>query len=1150
MSGDYSRTRFDPRKHFTGVLMQQGRVQLDSDWNEMVLQFDRRFRAERSDTLLRHIVPRRTPDAFRVRLGDGKLSLGAGRMYVDGLMPENHGDPSVPAIFDPVLHEPRSPGPIDYASGQPYFPAAVVPALPAGPFLVYLDTWQREVTFIEDPGLVEPALGVDTTTRSQTAWRVRILPGVATPPTPAEFDPLVVPQRDDYDPASHIPPAYWAALTRAPAGRLSTGTVDTQDPGDNPCIIPPSGGYRGLENQLYRVEIHRSGPAGVARFKWSRDNASIAAQVLGVAGPAAITVSSVGRDPVLRFSAGDWVELLDDLLEPDGLRPEAGVLRRVLRVDDEARLLEFDPDPASDLTQQFPADTLTSRHTRVRRWDQPAADLAVPKDGAPVLLEHGVTVSFTTADPADPAPFRAGDHWTFAARTEGSVEALDRTPPHGDHHHHAPLAWVDPTHKSVVDLRTLWPQQLPAGAGECTHHLRAESHNHPEGFTIQQALDDLRPRGGGSICLGPGVFYITDDALRIDHLRNVSIRGQGARTVLIRQFTLPPAPANPDDDEPPPDDHERPAYDADVSARALLRISESANISISDLVLVSSPAPNGRTAGLAIQTVADLRLERCFLLHVGASAYADDSPAISLRGAVVRPVITDNVIVANLGLGLDRGQDLLLVDARIDDNTLSTRNAATQLSGYLMHGGRTSFSRNHISSADRGLLVEGLVHPGGRVDITDNTIDSVGAAIAVGTTRTLVRGNTLRGGFLRDPADPAPTTDPRGGVGVVVTALRGADLCHIVGNSVVGFDWGVRVLTRTRDLRICDNRLQDIASIAIANDFNPEVWGSESVTVAGNVIQRVGGPAVTLRQGCFGIALFGCRHLSIADNTLEQVGDLAPELPAPSPTPFLVHAIFVEATQHCDIRNNHIRDTGPVRSFPDNGNPLIAAIFVHNPLGGVQVTGNRVCYSDRSRLEVPRAALHIIRPGRSGTGFVEPLFPGGFKGNSLAFSDHAIILPDGTRPFQILGNHFESIRTNHPNGINDGVLINADALNLTFTGNFVQQTLASGNDIGQFLLATGNNGAVPFNINIPPPDGACSVTGNSFVAEYFVAPNSSPNVLLNTLLVTAIGNHLSVGDIFCSHRTTFTVGTRRIDFNVGPQLTNPNRGGVNPAGIL
>ena len=34
MKGDFSRNTFDPRKHFTRVLMQQGRVQLDADWNE------------------------------------------------------------------------------------------------------------------------------------------------------------------------------------------------------------------------------------------------------------------------------------------------------------------------------------------------------------------------------------------------------------------------------------------------------------------------------------------------------------------------------------------------------------------------------------------------------------------------------------------------------------------------------------------------------------------------------------------------------------------------------------------------------------------------------------------------------------------------------------------------------------------------------------------------------------------------------------------------------------------------------------------------------------------------------------------------------------------------------------------------------------
>ncbi len=34
MKGDFTRDLFDPTKHYSGVLMQQGRVQLDADWNE------------------------------------------------------------------------------------------------------------------------------------------------------------------------------------------------------------------------------------------------------------------------------------------------------------------------------------------------------------------------------------------------------------------------------------------------------------------------------------------------------------------------------------------------------------------------------------------------------------------------------------------------------------------------------------------------------------------------------------------------------------------------------------------------------------------------------------------------------------------------------------------------------------------------------------------------------------------------------------------------------------------------------------------------------------------------------------------------------------------------------------------------------------
>jgi hypothetical protein len=34
MSSDISRQRFNPANDFSSVLMQQGRVQLDADWNE------------------------------------------------------------------------------------------------------------------------------------------------------------------------------------------------------------------------------------------------------------------------------------------------------------------------------------------------------------------------------------------------------------------------------------------------------------------------------------------------------------------------------------------------------------------------------------------------------------------------------------------------------------------------------------------------------------------------------------------------------------------------------------------------------------------------------------------------------------------------------------------------------------------------------------------------------------------------------------------------------------------------------------------------------------------------------------------------------------------------------------------------------------
>ncbi len=83
-----------------------------------------------------------------------------------------------------------------------------------------------------------------------------------------------------------------------------------------PASCRRSSGYRGLENRLYRVEVHTAGPLGTARFKWSRDNGSIVSAVNDHRGhrrpdPRSMSIG-IGRDRCLRFHIGDWVTVTDD----------------------------------------------------------------------------------------------------------------------------------------------------------------------------------------------------------------------------------------------------------------------------------------------------------------------------------------------------------------------------------------------------------------------------------------------------------------------------------------------------------------------------------------------------------------------------------------------------------------------------------------------------------------------------------------------------------------------------------------------------------------------------------------------------------------------------------------------------------------------
>jgi hypothetical protein len=437
MKGDFSRQTFDKVKHYAGVLMQQGRVAVDADWNEQQAIIRHRTQAETRDVVGLCGTPLDPPafteaSGFRIGLtaGDTELTIGAGRYYVDGLLAENEAT-------------------VDY-SAQPDFAqgsaTAVLSQLTTSGELgiVYLDVWRRHVIPLDDPLIQEKALAeADTATRLRTTWQVKVLPlpGIAGP----------IQCNENL--------ADWTTLTAAPTGTMLARTRRPTAPPD-PCEPPPSAGYIRLENQLYRVEIHKSGTAGTARFKWSRENGSIVTDITDSQPGNWIVVGSLGHDSELGFATGQWVEVVSDLTELAQNGTPLGQLVRITDVRPGDNAIQLNADPQWT--------TIRTHHPRLRRWDQnPQPAPAVPTDGlslqagTEVALEDGVVVQFSNGT------YHHGDYWLIPARTSiGNVEWPQNgggpvaLPPRGVQHHYCRLAVVQRTGAgklTVTDCREKFP---------------------------------------------------------------------------------------------------------------------------------------------------------------------------------------------------------------------------------------------------------------------------------------------------------------------------------------------------------------------------------------------------------------------------------------------------------------------------------------------------------------------------------------------------------------------------------------------------------------------------------------------------------------------------------------------------------------------
>jgi Family of unknown function (DUF6519) len=317
MKADLTRNTFHPLKHFTRVLMQQGRVQLDSDWNEQAAILLRYLQTLGADLI--GDAGAADENAFSISPIDGvtgDFRIGLGRYYVNGIPCEaeaevipvaatgNPNEITVPQwtmdgraldhdqlveIFDNVAQPFAQPG---FAATI----ATLTKATPSGRKLTFAPaaaidlkkginpSMRRVLTYLTQPNL--PKADALTQTSGSTAgylayldvWERHItwiedasiqevaLGGPDTA-TRAQITWQVkaikgkINEQNKDKPCEGFTPddeTLLPALFGPYHGRLKAKAQQKSTPVD-PCIISPDANYHGEENQLYRVEIHKGG---------------------------------------------------------------------------------------------------------------------------------------------------------------------------------------------------------------------------------------------------------------------------------------------------------------------------------------------------------------------------------------------------------------------------------------------------------------------------------------------------------------------------------------------------------------------------------------------------------------------------------------------------------------------------------------------------------------------------------------------------------------------------------------------------------------------------------------------------------------------------------------------------------------------------
>lgn len=808
MKGDFTRNTFRKEDHYSRVLQQQGRVQLDADWNELNDIFLHRSRTTRYDVIGPACGPENDA-GFEITAAGDRLFIGTGRYYVNGIFVELDSEEGQAVNFLEQIDS----------------PTAVLPTTP-GRYRAILDVWERHITALEEPYIREVALGgPDTATRTRIMAQVRLIPAVQDEAC------------DDFVPG----PSPAEADAR---GMLSVrSTIADESP--NPCQVPPSAGYRRLENQLYRVDIHDGGAVGTATFKWSRENGAVISQIESRDGDN-LVVATPGRDENLGFKGTDWIEITDDHQEMAG---EAGVLVQLTSAV--GKVLTVDPstfDGASTLA--VAVDSLDAASRKVRRWESPATPITT---GSFIALEDGVEIQFEP--PGD--GFRSGDYWIIPARTNtGDVEwpKDDQNtpipqPPRGIDHYLAPLAlltlvpggnWTD-----IVDCRCLFPplSDLPDQAGCCCCTVTVGDGSYSTGaFTdIQQAIDAVLEETAGKrpleVCLLPGVYRLKE-TLRIENAR-LKIKGCGEQTQIIG----PPG---------------RPVLLADRCDITL------------EALAIRATAPEGAVILTRCQSSEILD---CVIHNEGTPPAGGDAPPVEIE-RIDRPFISPRS--KNAGSEIDAYERELIgrrisrylpVEKAVRPSAVAYAPAVAirETKGIAIHD-------NHLSGYPSVALQAKDGH------VNRNRMTDGGLWIQDGTAFIKVEENQILKGYgpgvllggVRQAEHLASTS---AGVETVSIARNQILLMGDSGIASATEIDGIAGLGDLEDIRITGNHIEGCGERPLADLDGEGVGGivlknGSQIRIADNVIRHNG----SQRQTACGILVEDCEEVSILDNAVEENG--------------------------------------------------------------------------------------------------------------------------------------------------------------------------------------------------------------------------------------------------------------------------------------